>query len=123
MSEATPHQDTCLCLEGIFDYRNIQETNLGGGTLSGQVSLITCKICGRHWLSIFYEPQIHDNEYAWFHGLIKVENIPSIKEGNVLQNALAYLESLDWYYTSGIYWSNHGFKVPFKTSGKIILWS
>jgi hypothetical protein len=123
MSEVTPHQNICRCLEGNFYYLNIQETYLGGDSLSGQVSLITCKICARHWLSIFYEPKIYDDADAWFRGLIKAEDIPSIKEGNVLQNALTYLEALDWYYTSGTRWSDRGFKTPFKTSGKIILWS
>ncbi len=53
----TPNQDTCLCLEGHFDNHNIQETYLGGDPLIGQVSLITCTICNRYWLAIFYEPR------------------------------------------------------------------
>ncbi len=113
----------CSCLQGNFDYHNFQETYLGGSPLRGEVEVFTCKVCDRRWLSIFYEPKIHNDEEGWFRGLIKAEDIASIKEGNVLQNAIAYLKSLDWYYIDGTYWNNLGFKTPFKTHGKVNLWS
>jgi len=115
-------QSSCSCLEGNFFYSNVQTTYLSGDTLSGGVDLLTCKFCSRRWLSISYEPKIYDDDARWFRGLIDPEAVPAISQGDILQNALAHLENLDWYYTSGTYWTDAGIPVPFKHAGKIILW-
>ncbi len=123
MSEPVTHEqkENCLCLQGNFDYHNFKRTHLGGDSYDGKVDLLTCKLCDRHWLHIFYEPKVHDDAAQWYAGLIALDDIPSISSGDVLKNALAYLEALDWYYTGGTYWSDIGLKVPFKGLGKITL--
>jgi hypothetical protein len=121
MSEATSHLDTCLCLEGIFEYRNVQTATLRDDARTGKVDLLTCKVCGRHWLRIFYEPKVHNDAAEWYAGLIDAATIPSISRGDVLENTFAYLESLNWYYAGGTYWSDMGHATPFKYSGKIVL--
>ncbi len=114
-------QDSCPCMQGIFHYPNFKRTHLGGDSFDGKVDLITCTTCGRYWLSIFYEPKVYDDTGRVYYGLISPEAIPSISQGDVLENALKYFASLDWYYCNGTYWSNRGIKVPFKRHGKIIL--
>lgn len=114
-------REDCICLQGNFHYPNFKRIHLGGDSFDGEVDAITCTICGRYWLSIFYEPKVYDDTAEVYRGLISPEVIPSISQGNVLENALKYFATLDWYYCNGTYWSNRGIKVPFKRYGKIIL--
>lgn len=97
MSQNAPSdpKDTCACLNGNFYYENVQHTRLSGDTLEGEVEVLTCKICGRRWLSISYEPKVYEDDDRWFRGLIDPDAVPAISQGNSMQNALAYLASLD----------------------------
>lgn len=115
-------RDDCACLQGDFNFRNFQRTYLGGG-VGHEVEILTCNKCGRHWLSLSDEPDIHDDAGMWYRGLISPEDIPSISQGDVVENALRYLSSLDWYYCGGLYWSDRGIQTPFKSSGTIRLLS
>ena len=116
-------QSDCPRLVGNFDYRNFHITHLSGDLIDGEAKLLACKLCSRDWLSIAHEPKIYDDDAGvWYCGLIKVDDISSIKQGHMLENARTYLGSLDWYYCGGTYWADRGIEVPFKSSGPTVPW-
>lgn len=119
--DAPDEQSDCTCLQGDFFYRNFQRTHLGGNQAGTVVDVLTCLKCHRRWLSLFDEPNIHSDAGEWYRGLISPEDIPAISQGNVVENALRYLSSLDWYYCGGLYWEDQGVKTPFKSRGPIFL--
>jgi hypothetical protein len=116
---------TCSCLQGVFYYQNFQETYLGGDRADGEVDALTCKQCGRLWLSVLYEPKIYDDSGQRYYGLLEEEDrvrlLAELRQGDVSKNAWEKLDSLDWHYCTGTYWADQGLQVPFRSSGKIYL--
>jgi hypothetical protein len=119
------NDSACSCLQGVFHYQNFHEVYLGGDRADGEVDALTCKQCGRLWLSVLYEPKIYDDSAQRYHGLLTEADRPALlaalSQGDVSQNARAKLASLDWYYCTGTYWTDQGLQVPFRSSGKIYL--
>lgn len=114
-------QSDCTCLQGDFFYRNFQISYLGGDSPLIEVEVWTCLKCDRRWLSVLDDPQIYDDAGKWYKGLISPEAIPSISQGNVVENALRFLSSLDWYYCGGLHWQDQGIQTPFKSRGTVRL--
>jgi hypothetical protein len=86
---------------------------LGFDERYGQISVLTCPVCGQFWLKYFYENEGFTASGRWYLGAINPDQISSL----TLENAISTLEKLDWYFVGGSY---YGAQIS-KVSGKIIL--
>ena len=77
----------------------------------GDVKLCECKHCGTYWIRYHIEYESYTQSGRWFLGLISKEKAESLKP----EEAVPYLESLDWYYQGGSYF----FGEVRKVSGKV----
>ncbi|MXS71834.1 hypothetical protein GSF70_11465 [Flavobacteriaceae bacterium W22] len=69
---------------------------------NAEVSIIQCRLCQRIWLK--YEIESPDNlKYSrWYKGIIAKKEVAVMKP----ENAVEYLENLDWYICGGSYFGN-----------------
>lgn len=78
-----------------------------------EVSVLVCRVCGRHWLRYFYEMEAFTASGRWYLGVITREQAAVLSP----EAAKEMLEKLDWYFYGGSYF--HG--QSGKTSGVIHL--
>jgi hypothetical protein len=79
----------------------------------GQITVLACPFCGQFWLKYFYENEGFTASGRWYLGAISADQFASL----TLENTIATLEKLDWYFVGGSYF---GGQIS-KNSGKIFL--
>lgn len=72
----------------------------------GEVSVETCRACGRHWLRYFLEYEAFSKSGRWYRGLISEDVAHTVTPSS----AVAILENLDWYFYGGSYFDTAGKK-------------
>jgi len=103
---------TCVCFSAPARSLVIVK-ELGVDGIFAEVSLLTCPLCGQHWLRYFYEMEAFTASGRWYLGAIRVEQVPLL----TAENAKDILESLSWYFYGGSYYGGRSGKA----SGKIWL--
>lgn len=102
----------CRCLVSPPEHLDcVQE--LGLDSRLGEVSILICRDCGRHWLRYLYEFEAISRSGRWYLGAITSEQLAALN----LEKAKALLEELPWYYYGGSYFGGRSGK----TSGEIRL--
>jgi hypothetical protein len=97
----------CRCMSPPFDYQDYDTKPLGVDETNGrfgEVSVQTCKTCGRQWLHYFVEYEAFSKFGRWYRGLVSAEVLHLLKPESVV----ALLESLPWYFYGGSYFETTG---------------
>ncbi|MBV8327693.1 hypothetical protein [Chryseobacterium sp.] len=97
----------CTCEQPPLHYFNYKKTSLGIDVTNGrygEVSIDECIHCGRKWLHYFVEYEHYSRSGRWYSGLISEDDLSVI----IPENAIQYLESLEWYVYGGSYFASAG---------------
>ncbi|MGH2537453.1 MAG: hypothetical protein ACRDHL_08680 [Candidatus Promineifilaceae bacterium] len=89
----------CACLAAPAGQLTPERT-LGMDSRYGEVSLLICPNCGRHWLRYFYEVEVFSRSGRWYLGLVTPEQAAAL----TAESARRTLEGLAWYYYGGSYY-------------------
>lgn len=99
----------CACMTSPFHYSGFDSREIGVDEAKGrfsEVSIETCKRCGSKWLRYFVEYEVFSKSGRWYRGLVTDEAARSATP----DSAVAFLESLEWYFVGGSYFESIGFK-------------
>ncbi len=107
------NREPCVCLEVAYVEWEFEDKYLGTDHYYADISLQTCKHCGRIWLRYFYENEAFTKSGRWYRGVITAEQAKSV----AAENALEYLGNLDWYLCGGSFYGK-----VFKTRGVPTIW-
>jgi len=69
-----------------------------------EITLNTCKHCSTKWLRYFAEFEAFSKSGRWYRGIVQEKDLPQIKP----DNAVEYLEELDWFIYGGSHFSSTG---------------
>ena len=64
-----------------------------------EVSVLTCRECGQHWLRYFYEAEAFTGSGRWYLGAITPGQLSALSA----ENAKVMMEGLGWYFYGGSY--------------------
>jgi len=103
---------SCECFTAPYRLLVIDK-ELGMDGSFAEVSLLTCSVCGQHWLRYFYEIEAFTASGRWYLGTIDAEQASRL----TAENSKATLESLVWYFYGGSYFGGRSGK----SSGEIFL--
>lgn len=97
----------CSCYIAESRYSDLTTTHIGVDERYGRyadITLLTCKFCGTKWVQ--YQAEFESFSYSgrWYRGIINESNIKKLKPNN----AVEYLETLDWYIFGGSHFSSTG---------------
>lgn len=98
---------SCTCLTPPFHSTAFKSTVVGVDETRGrfaEVSVGTCKRCGRKWLRYFVEYEAFSKSGRWYRGLVSEEVAGTVTP----DSAGEILESLDWYFYGGSYFETAG---------------
>ena len=96
---------SCGCFTEPYHHL-IHIKDLGMDDHFAVVSLLTCPVCGQHWLSYFYEVEAFTSSGRWYRGAIEAEQAALL----TAVQAKAVLESLSWYFYGGSYFGGRSGK-------------
>lgn len=113
MDSTLENPETCACLELAFVKWESEVKYLGMDQHYAEISLRTCKSCGRIWLRYFYENEAFTASGRWYRGLVPPDQVDSV----TAETAKDYLGKLDWYLCGGSFYGK-----VFKTSGAPSVW-
>lgn len=69
---------------------------------NAEVSIIQCRLCQRIWLKYFIKSENSPELSRWFKGIIAKKEVAEMKP----ENAVEYLENLQWYVCGGNFFGN-----------------
>lgn len=108
----------CRCMNPPFYYLDFESISLGEDETdkvnSTEVTIETCKSCGSKWLRYFFEHPLFAHSATWYRGLITDEIARSVRA----DNAIALIESLEWYFRGGSFYKSDGEKCSGKIGNK-----
>lgn len=91
------NEPDCPCVRGEFRAQALKTRFIGVDDHHGEVTVRTCRTCGRHWVHYLYENESVSRSGRWFCGLVDDAKLSTLRPGN----ALEILQSLEWYYRGG----------------------
>ncbi|MET3037757.1 hypothetical protein ABXT08_16795 [Chryseobacterium sp. NRRL B-14859] len=97
----------CICEKPPLHYENYTEKPLGTDMTNGRYGEVTikeCIHCKRKWLNYFVEYEFYSKSGRWYSGIIAEEDLKAIHP----ENAIGYLETLEWYIYGGSFFSGMG---------------
>jgi hypothetical protein len=97
----------CRCMIPPFNFRDYVSEPLGIDHTNGrfgEVSVQTCKACGKQWLHYLVEYEAFSNSGRWYRGLVTRQMLLTL----LPELAVALLESLPWYFYGGSYFETTG---------------
>jgi len=92
-----------------FNYQDYDSELLGIDETNGrygEVTIETCKACGRLWLRYFVEYESFSQSGRWYRGLVTPEMVESLRP----EQAPELLASLPWRFSGGSYFRSMGRK-------------
>jgi len=111
----TEDQDhRCPCLEAETHFCGFEKKSVGIDDQYGEVTLWTCRRCGRIWLHYFIEYEYLTAAGRMFTGVITPKTAARVKA----KDAVDAFESMDWYFRGG---SAFGDKL-IRTTGRLGSW-
>ena len=104
----------CVCMNeplrfSLYDIVKHLGTDKTNGRF-GEVAVLQCKICGQTWLRYSVEYEAFQGSGRYFMGLIT----PEIADGLAPEQAVEYLNQLEWHLYGGSYFGSKG-----KSSGTV----
>lgn len=99
----------CRCLHPRFDPRDFESVRVGvdkGRGRFGEVSVETCRNCGRRWLRYLIEYEAFPKSGRWYRGLVTDETARTVTP----ETALRMLEELPWRFAGGSFFGSTGFR-------------
>jgi len=115
MTNEVPQSDNaCPCLDAEAHFCGFEKKTIGVDEQYGEVTLWTCKKCGRKWLHYFVEYEYLTAAGRMFTGVIS----PAALAGITAANAVEAFEAMDWYFRGG---SAFGGKL-LRTTGSLKPW-
>ncbi len=100
--------ELCACFEKPSTSLGLVKW-LGMDERFGEVSILSCPVCGQRWLRVHYEDEAFTASGRWYLGAISSEQAESLTAGEAADT----LKTLSWYYYGGSYYGGR--------SGKTIL--
>ncbi len=100
----------CRCLTPPFDHRDFASRPVGVDETAGrfaEVSIETCRACGRHWLRYLVEYEGISRSGRWYRGLISEEVARTVRP----EIAPEALQGLAWRFAGGSYSASTGFRI------------
>jgi len=100
---------SCICYSPPFWYDDYDSQDIGideTNNRNGEVSIKTCKKCGRKWLHYLVEYWFYKDTGRWYRGLI-AENM---EHSITAENAVTILDSLECRFEGGTYFDSDGRK-------------
>ena len=91
---------TCKCETPPFYYADFHSAELGVGSHYADVTIQTCKKCGKKWLKFLIEEEHYTKSGRWWRAPVEPEKLSSI----TAENAKQFIESLDWCFVGGSYY-------------------
>jgi len=91
----------CVCEKPELEHGDYRTSAVGTDETNGrkaEVSILQCKLCQRIWLKYEMKPE------KWFKGIIAKKEVAHMKP----ENAVEYIENLDWYLYGGAYFQITG---------------
>lgn len=85
------------CSESYHTTHEIDTREIGVDRNCGEVSVLTCKRCGRCWLHYLIEYEYLTASGHWLEGEIRPDIAVSLKP----KDAVALFRRMEWYYRSG----------------------
>ena|SRR5690348_11426761 len=104
----------CPCLDAETHFCGFEKKAIGVDDHYGEVTVWTCKKCGRTWLHYFIEYEYLTAAGRMFTGLISPGTAATLKP----ENAVDLFEKVDWYFRGG---SAFGSKL-LRTKGPLKPW-
>jgi hypothetical protein len=98
--------DTCICFKIPLYYKDfdIEKFGTDNNYYDAQITLETCKHCGRKWLNYLVEWEWYTRAGRWYRGIISDGDLKAITPDRVKR----YLEQLDWYIRGGSFYDSYG---------------
>jgi hypothetical protein len=87
----------CPCLDAETHFCGFERKAIGVDDHYGEVTVWTCKKCGRHWLHYLIEYEYLRAAGRMFTGVIPPDTAATIKP----ENAVDLFEEMDWYFRGG----------------------
>ncbi|MDN5479048.1 MAG: hypothetical protein L0G39_19150 [Chryseobacterium sp.] len=97
----------CACEKPTSDYTEYRSSELGIDHTNGRYAEVTiqqCKLCQRIWIRYFVEFEHLSKSGRWYKGLVSKKDRLQITP----ENAVDYLESLEWYVYGGSFFETTG---------------
>ncbi|MDR2238041.1 MAG: hypothetical protein LBE92_18110 [Chryseobacterium sp.] len=97
----------CACEKPDHHYTEYRSSELGTDQTNGrngEVTIQQCKLCQRIWIHYFVEYEHHSKSGRWYKGIVSKKDRLQITP----ENAVEYLESLDWYVYGGSFFESTG---------------
>lgn len=92
--------ENCACLTPPFHHADFDSRHLGTDAANGryaEVSIDTCRRCGRTWLLYLVEYEAVPHSGRWYRGLVT----PAVAAGVTPDSAARVLEGLPWRFRGG----------------------
>lgn len=97
----------CACEKPTSNYTEYRSSALGIDHTDGrnaEVSVQQCKLCQRIWIHYCIEFENAPQSERWYKGIVSKKDRPQISP----ENAVEFLESLDWYVYGGAFFESTG---------------
>lgn len=97
----------CTCEKPPFNYTDFRQSELGTDPTNGryaEVSILQCRLCQRIWIHYLVEYEHFSHSGRWYRGIVAKKDLSGITP----ENALEYLENLEWYLYGGSFFKTAG---------------
>ncbi|GAA4166641.1 hypothetical protein GCM10022217_40770 [Chryseobacterium ginsenosidimutans] len=97
----------CACEKPTSNYTEYRSSELGIDHTSGrhaEVTIQQCKLCQRIWIHYFVEFESFPKSGRWYKGIVSKKDRSQITP----ENAVEFLENLEWYVYGGSYFESTG---------------
>lgn len=95
----------CACEKPTASYTEFKTSALGIDQAHGknaEVSIQQCKLCQRIWIRYAFNADSTPESGKWYKGMVSKKDRPQITP----ENALEYIEGLEWYVYGGGFFGN-----------------
>ncbi|WP_415327546.1 hypothetical protein [Chryseobacterium sp. MMS23-Vi53] len=94
----------CACEKPTSTYTEYRTSEIGIDHTNGRdakVAIQQCKLCQRIWIYYFMKSENPQSD-RWYKGIVTKKDRPNITP----ENAVEFLESLEWYVYGGSYFED-----------------
>ncbi len=99
----------CQCMTPSFRAADYSMVRIGTDETNGRfgdVSIATCRACGKQWLHYHVEYEEFEKSGRWFRGPISPEKAQALKP----ETSVELLGQMEWYFAGGSYFESTGIK-------------
>ncbi|MBV8327694.1 hypothetical protein [Chryseobacterium sp.] len=95
----------CACEKPGSNYTEYRSSELGidhTDGRDGEVTIQQCKLCQRIWIHYFVQHESFSKSGRWYKGIVSKKDRSQITP----ENAVEYLENLEWYVYGGSFFDD-----------------